>query len=175
MTGRHTFQLSCTLVTTFHDSTGFSPYFLMFGRHPRLAVDAFLGLTPDALLSTSKTEYLRILKERLGFAYIKAAEEAYRSAAVHKQHYDAKARNSVLKPGDLVLIKNFGIRGKHKIGGQWEQEPYVVIDQPNNDKPVYEVRRQNTRSRKTRLLHRILLLPFMCLPRIEEEKEEEEE
>ena len=160
---------------TFHDSTGFSPYFLMFGRHPRLAVDAFLGLTPDALSSTSKTEYVRKLKERLDFAYIKAAEEAKRSAAVHKQGYDAKARSSVLKPGDLVLVKNVGIRGKHKIGDRWEQEPYVVIDQPNNDIPVYEVRRQHTRSRKTRLLHRILLLPFMCLPRIEEEEEEGEE
>ena len=160
---------------TFHDSTGFSPYFLMFGRHPRLAVDAFLGLTPDALSSTSKTEYVRKLKERLDFAYVKAAEEAKRSASVHKQRYDAKARSSVLKPGDLVLVKNVGIRGKHKIGDRWEQEPYVVIDQLNDDIPVYEVRRQHTRSRKTRLLHRILLLPFMCLPRIEEEEEEEQE
>ena len=159
----------------FHDSTGFSPYFLLFGCHPRLAVDAFLGLTPDALSSTSKTEYVRRLKERLDFTYIKAAEEANRSAAVHKQHYDAKARNSVLKPGDLVLVKNVGIRGKHKIGDRWEQEPYVIIDQPNNDIPVFQVRRQITRSRKTRLLHRILLLPFMCLPRIEEEEEAEEE
>ena len=73
-----------------------------------------------------------------------------------------------------MLVKNVGIRGKHKIGDQWEQEPYVVIDQPNDDIPVYEVRRQHTRSRKTRLLHRILLLPFMYLPRIEEEEEEEE-
>ena len=104
---------------TFHDSTGFSPYFLMFGSHPRLAVDAFLGLTPDALSSTSKTEYVRKLQERLDFAYTKAAEEAKRSAAVHKQRYDAKARNSVLKPVDLVLVKNVGIRGKHKIGDRY--------------------------------------------------------
>ena len=29
---------------TRHDSTEFSPFFLMFGRHPGLAVDAFFGL-----------------------------------------------------------------------------------------------------------------------------------
>ena len=129
----------------------------------------------DALSSTSKTEYVRKLKGRLNFAYNKAAEEAKRSAAVHKQCYDAKARNSVLKPGDLVLLKNVGIKGRHKIDDRWEHELYVIIDQPNNGIPAYEVRHQNIRSRKTRLFHHILLLPFMSLPRIEEEGEGERE
>ena len=42
----------------FHDSTGFSPYFLMLGSHPRLAIDTFLGLNLDSLNSTSQTKYI---------------------------------------------------------------------------------------------------------------------
>ena len=158
---------------TFHDSTGYSPIFLMFGRHPRLAIDAFLGLKPDAMSAPTQTDYVRKLKERLHFAYKTAQEMAKKAAARDKINYNLKARNSVLSLCDLVLVKNVGLRGKHKIADMWEHKSYVVVFQPYPDIPVYEVKYTSTRQRKTRLLLRILLLPFMGLLRVEQSEETE--
>ena len=85
---------------TFNDSTGFSPYFLMLGRHPRLATDAFLGLNSDSLNSTYQTEYIRKLRYRLSFAYQKAREVSKKAGSRHKLNYDLRARSSVLRNGD---------------------------------------------------------------------------
>ena len=46
------------LSATFHHSNRYSPYFLMFMRCLRLAIDAFLGLSTDALSATKQTEYV---------------------------------------------------------------------------------------------------------------------
>ena len=92
----------------------------MFGRHPRLAIDAFLGLNSDSLNSTSQTEYIRKLRDRLSFAYQKAREVIKKVGSSHKLNYDSRARSSVLKIGDQVLVMNAGIRGRCKlaIGGR---------------------------------------------------------
>lgn len=150
---------------TFHDTTRYSPFFLMFGRHPRLAIDAFLGLSPDTLSAASRTEYVRNLRERFDFAYKTAQEAAKRSTAQHKWYYDLKVRNSgALYPGDRVLVKNLSLRGKQKLADRWERQPYIILSQPNPDIPVYKVKPENSRSRRIRTLHRNLLLPFMGLP-----------
>ena len=49
----------------------------MFGRHPRLAVDAFLGIKPCPQRS-DKSKYVPDLKKRLDFAYKTASREARR-------------------------------------------------------------------------------------------------
>ena len=148
---------------TLHSSTGYSPYFLMFGRHPRLAIDAFLGLSPDALSCTDKTEYVRKLRERLHFAYGKAKVEASKCSAQQKRYYDFNARSSLLHPGDRVPMRKVVLRGKQKLAGSWESQPYVVCRRPNEDIPVYVVKPDKSRSRKTRTLHRNILLPFMSI------------
>ena len=98
--------------STRHDSTGFSPFFLMFGRHPRLAIDAYLGLgSPDETSATSKEHYTGKLKKRLEFAYKVASKEADKSATRHKTNYDYKVREATLDIGDRVLVRNVGLNG----------------------------------------------------------------
>ena len=71
----------------------------------------------------------------------------------------------MLHPGDRVLVRNVGLRGKQKLADRWERQAYIVKYQPNPDIPNYEVQLENSRSRKARTIHRNLLLPFMFLSR----------
>ena len=148
--------------STRHESTGYSPHFLMFGRHPRLAVDAFLGIRPESA-SQDQTKYAADLRKRLDFAYRCATKEARRQGRRHKVTYDLKVRESNLMPGDRVLIRNVGLKGKNKLADKWEKDVYLVVEQPNKQIPVYVVKREHGRG-ATKMLHRNLLLPFMALP-----------
>ena len=98
---------------TKHDSTGYSPYFLMFGRHPRLAIDAYLGLNSPEESISSREHYVTKLKKRLQFAYKIASKEAQKNAERHKARYDLKVREATLSIGDRVLVRQVGLKGKH--------------------------------------------------------------
>ena len=148
---------------TRHDTTGFSPFYLMFGRHPRLAIDAFLGLEPSTESGRSHAEYTTKFQSRLAYAYKKASEEAARQTERYKVYYDRKVRESNLAVGDRVLIRALGLKGKTKIADDWEEMPYIVTEIPNKDIPVYKVQQENGKGR-VKTLHRNQLLPFTCLP-----------
>ncbi|MCU7858926.1 MAG: DDE-type integrase/transposase/recombinase, partial [Candidatus Thiodiazotropha sp. (ex Lucinoma kastoroae)] len=153
---------------TRHDSTGFSPYYLMFGRHPRLAVDAYLGLnsSQDPTIS-SREHYVSKLKKRLHFAYKVASSEAQKSAGRHKVRYDSKVRESTVDIGDKVLIRNVGLKGKHKLADKWAKDPYVVVGKPDENIPVFKVQKE-TGTGPIKTLHRNMLLPFSSIPTLSE-------
>ena len=90
--------------STHHETTGYSPHYLMFGRHPRLAIDAFLGIKQDPG-SPSKSSYVSNLKKKLDFAYKVATKEARRQSRRHKKIYDLKVRESKLMAGDRVRVR----------------------------------------------------------------------
>ena len=107
----------------------------MFERTPRLPVDVFLNVLPNSVSTASD------LRERLDHAY-KAATLATKSATKHQaKNYDRKVRGYELEVGDYVLIKNVGLKGKHKLADIWKNERYIITAKPNPDIPVYKVRR----------------------------------
>ena len=144
--------------STVHSTTGFSPYFLMFGRHPRLPIDFQLGLSREGVGHVSKSRYIQKLQKRLQFAYDRAEALAKQEAARQKKLYDRRCKGVQLLPQDLVLVKKVAWTGRHKIQDRWEEGEYVVVAQPDPSIPVYKVK--SVDGGDIRILHRNLLLPL---------------
>ena len=104
----------------------------MFGRHPSLAVDAFLGIksTHDPL-TKSREHYATKLKKRLHFAYKAASSEAEKLGFRQKEQYDTKVRECTVDIGDRVSISKVGLNGKNKLADKWDKYPYIVVGQPD--------------------------------------------
>jgi transposase InsO family protein len=143
---------------TRQESTGRSPYFLIFGREPRLPVDLVFGLATSTSGQTL-TKYADGLRQRLKSAYNIAARNVEKAQVRQKKNYDLKVRGAIVQPGDRVLVKIVAFEGKHKLSDKWEEDPYLVVDQPNTDIPVYTLAKENGEGRR-RTLHRNLLLPI---------------
>lgn len=142
---------------TKNDTTGFFPYQLMFGRQPSLPIDVAFGIKPEGEKRISHVEYVKKLQESLQKSYKIAVEYSKKTALRNKQRYDLKMRESTLQAGDRVLVKNVGIRGKHKIADRWSKTIYQVVKQIT-ESPVYVVKPLTTDGPE-RTLHRDLLLP----------------
>ena len=141
-----------------HSSTGYSPYFLMFGRHPRLPIDLAFGISLNGRGSSTTKHYIKSLKDRLSFAYQMASKAMQTAALKNKVQYDVAARASELCVGDRVLVKRLGLKGLGKLTDKWEKDVYVVVSR-NNDLPVYSLKREDGDG-SVRTLHRNLLLPI---------------
>ena len=144
---------------TKHASTTYSPYYLMFGRHPRLPIDIEFGLNkPNCSDNSGKSRYIQKLRRRLNYAFQKASKYADQQAKKYKQGYDKSVKGPQLHENGLVLVKIVAHKGRHKLQDRWEPEEYVVIEQPIAGTPVYKVKPVNGDNVST--LHRNLLLPL---------------
>ena len=148
---------------TKHDVTGFSPFYLMYGRHPRLPVDLYLGLPTKEGTTRTTPEYVAGLKGRLDYAYRLASDRSDAARAKNKNLYDRKVKENKLEVGDRVLVRNVGLKNKHKLSDKWGSTPYIVVEHPNPEIPVFKVRPEKGPGRE-RVLHRNLLLPCNFLP-----------
>ena len=143
---------------TKHESTGYSPFELLFGRSPRLPIDIAFN-TGSQQQATSYPAYVAKWKSAMEEAYSKARKAINHSTIRSKNHYDKRMRSSVLQRGDRVLVRNLTPRGgPGKLRSYWEDAIHVVESRKGDDSPVYVVRPESGQGR-VRVLHRNLLLP----------------
>ena len=134
--------------TSVHQSTGFSPFFLMFGRPARIPVDLEYGTAP--MEETSPQEYGRNLRQRLEKAF--SAVRIHTGAALERQKelYNRRVHGEEYQVGDLVWLHNPIIPkgAKRKLHCPWIG-PYKVVKKLST--VVYRI--QDTRpSRRKRLV-----------------------
>lgn len=115
---------------------------------------------------------MKKLKEDLQKAYKMAAEVSAKVHLRNKKVYDRRLGFQNIQPGDRVLVRNLGMKGKHKLENRWNDIPYIVLEQLSN-LPVYKLKLQNGIG-KVKTLHRDNILPIGELVRIPVQDEEEE-
>ena len=126
-----------------HESTGFSPYELLFGRQPRLPIDLVFGINSDRNKDGNISDYIKELQVHLQESYKKAMERCDKAQTKQKDQFDKKARAMKLDIGDKVLVKNFAIEGKKKLSNFYEEGTSTVVQQINQNIPVYIVRSED--------------------------------
>ena len=106
-----------------HASTGFSPYFLLFGQEPRLPVDDVLGR--PAVQASGVSEWVRVHRLRLREAHQRAYRQLQSAAAKRCEYTDRHAADHPLAVGQYVYVRN-RVLGRSKIQDLWRAELYRV-------------------------------------------------
>lgn len=152
-----TFCYNCTE----HETTGFAPFYLMFGRVPRLPVDVVFQHVLSNISVVDHREFVAKLRRDLAEAARIAREHSRSEQARQAENYNRRVKGSPLEVGDQVLLANRGERGKRKVADKWESKVYEVISvKPGIN--VYSIRDRDTQ--KVKVVHRNLLLPVSFLP-----------
>ena len=86
--------------------------------------------------------YVAELISALRKAFEVAQNMTQTEALRQKQRYDQKALTVTLNKGDVVLVRNDQVVGKHKLKDHWGDEVYTVCSQVNVDVSVYIIKNQ---------------------------------
>ena len=141
--------------------TGYSPYYLMFGRRPWLPIDLLFLTRWTQMLTRTIDEYVaslyNCLRESLAIAQDCAVKEAQRQ----KWLYDRKVGAIELRPGDHVLVCLDAFRGqRRKLKNRWGDDLHMVVARMADRIPAYIVK--NNRTGKKKVVHWARLLLWLA-------------
>ena len=89
------------------ESTRESPFFLLFGRDPRISTETILS-KPTSPYLVDIEDYRTELVTKLSSAWTMAQEKIGKARQAQKEQYDRKAKESKLSVGDRVMVHKPG-------------------------------------------------------------------
>ncbi|XP_035987301.1 uncharacterized protein LOC118560421 [Fundulus heteroclitus] len=145
---------------TVHETTGYAPFHLMFGRVPRLPVDVMFQQVLHDPVVVDYSSYARTLMSYLKEAACIAQKHTMKEQDKQAREYNKKIKGFQLNKGDRVLLANKGERGKKKLADKWESKVYRVIDKD----PKTHIYKLEGEKGETKVVHRNLILDVSFLP-----------
>ena len=137
--------------STIHETTGYTPNYLMLGREVFLPRDIMIGVIPEDQRQIAPT-FVAELQERMAGCFQEVRQNMKAQGERAKRYYNLKTREEELKPGEAVymveMLRKVGV--SPKLADKWKG-PYMVVQKCGS---VYEVQ-LNTKTSK--LIHYDLL------------------
>ncbi|PIK46153.1 Retrovirus-related Pol polyprotein from transposon [Apostichopus japonicus] len=111
--------------TAVHESTGFSPAELMFGRAVRTPLDIILPEMEEEE-GVEYPDFVEELRSRIKEMHKQARDNLASAGARQKRQADRFASEDVYRPGDLVMVHNPAVgKGKtSKLNKPWQGQEY---------------------------------------------------
>lgn len=126
-------------------TTGYTPFYLMFGRQARLPADLMFGTTPTNKMSHS--EYARQMQKDIERAYNIVREKGFVNQQRQKTLYDARVHGKPFEVGDLVWLRSMAVsRGNSKKFHKPWTGPFIVIKRLSE--VTYRIRKSQGSQRK---------------------------
>ena len=95
--------------------TGYSPYYLLFGRRPRIPVDYLFSTLCDSPHQTKMEVSVVAMQKRLKETFTVARHLTSEEVARQCCYYDRKAGAVTLQSGDVVMVCTDGFVGNRKV------------------------------------------------------------
>jgi transposase InsO family protein len=121
--------------TGIHKTTRYSPYELLYGRPPRLPIDA----RPTHFTFNRPNDYFEQLKRTLRIYHQSAKHNIIQQQQMNKEWYDRNRLDPHYQIGDKVLTRIYGLRGK--LDPKFSITPRIIIHAQH---PIYIVEDETT-------------------------------
>lgn len=144
------------LRTAAHETTGFTPSELVYGRNLRGPLDLLREHWVEPNVHPSVLEHVLDLLQRFQYSRELALENAVEAQLSSKSYYDRKAEHRSFKVGDLVMVLRPSRTNKLEIYWEGPNKVLEVMSDTN-----YLVERSSGRGKPT-LYHINLLKPYIA-------------